>query len=123
MELNYGDWLCVSWADAYGWNSRRFKKVGNLSMCYRFRIDPVPCKHKNIWANKGYNHPKYYKKKITLEYHWLDEEDDSSLMLFKNAKADDIWDSDPWGEFEHHKWKTRYLKCWKDCTKKRKQWM
>ena len=117
MNLKYGD---VLWAWAWYYRYPVKKKI-----YYRFRIDPIP-----FWyysgLNKGgrpFTYPRGYKQKQMVDYQWLSyDEDFAEPIIYKNAKWQDIWDSDPWGEFEYYKYKTRSDRSWKK-TKKRKQWM
>ena len=109
MELVYGD--KVFW--------RRWL-YENTYYCYRFRIDPVP--FTGDFGGKACNYPKGFKQKLIEDFQWLPDAEDSDPIIFKNANSEELWDSDPWGESEYYKYKTRSDRCWKK-TKKRKQWM
>ena len=114
MNLKYGDVLVVR-------NWKRY--LQRIYHSYRFRIDPVPFLFNYNKIGRAFSYPKGYKQKRMVDYQWLTYEDDyEEPITYKNAKWQDIWDSDPWGEFEYYKYKTRSDRCWKK-TKKRKQWM
>lgn len=108
MEFVYGD--KVFW---WPW------MYGQTVYCYRFRIDPVP--FTNGFGGRACKYPKGFKQKLTEDFQWLPDAEDSDPIIFKNANSEELWDSDPWGEAEL-KFLYRERKCWKR-KRIKKQWM
>ena len=115
MNFKYGD---VFWVWAWYYRYPVKKKI-----YYRFRIDPIPYYGGLNKGGRPFTYPKGYKQKQMVDYQWLSYDDDfAEPIIYKNAKWQEIWDSDPWGEFDYYKYETRSDRSWKK-KKKRKQWM
>lgn len=104
-ECKRGDVLVLRWR----WVKNQF----------RFRIDPVPHTSKHMYGFSLYRNAKGHKQRHMDSAQWMPWQDDTAKpVLYRNAKVQELWDSDYWGEYS----RTNYNSSWKQ-NKKRKQWM
>lgn len=105
MSLRYGDLLMPRWY--------------TLNHTYRYRMDPVPGTSARRYKFLRYRNTTGFKLRHMDTAQWLPwQEDTEAPVKYLNAKRQEVWDSDPWGECPRS---IRGNECWKR-HKKARQW-
>lgn len=85
---------------------------------FAFRMDPVPWTSKRRYRFLRYRNTTGHRQRRMDSAQWLPWQSDTEKPIrYRNAKAQELWDSDYWGEYPRRNCNTS----WKQ-RKKRRQW-